>query len=149
MNPCECGHTKDIHFFGDNVDLSTPCMANGCACKGFKPYHTIYRGAKYSPTAGPGAVTKQKPNLAPMIFNPAPSQKVWNHSPDGFSWGFCGSGPAQLALALLLDVTDDGKLATFLHQRFKAEIVANWGESWEISSDEINAWVENNKDTGL
>ncbi|GAJ01677.1 unnamed protein product, partial [marine sediment metagenome] len=30
---------------------------------------------------------------------PGKSQRVWNHSPDGFSWGYEGSGPAQLALA--------------------------------------------------
>ena len=28
---------------------------------------------------------------------------LWNHSPTGFEWGYCGSGPAQLALALLAD----------------------------------------------
>jgi hypothetical protein len=26
-----------------------------------------------------------------------------NHSPTGFSWGYAGSGPAQLALAILAD----------------------------------------------
>src|SRR5467141_965015 len=26
-----------------------------------------------------------------------------NHSPTGFAWGYGGSGPAQLALALLID----------------------------------------------
>lgn len=30
------------------------------------------------------------------------SLKVFNHSPSGFSWGYGGSGPAQLALAILL-----------------------------------------------
>ena len=25
-----------------------------------------------------------------------PSQRVWNHSPDGFAWGYGGGGPAQL-----------------------------------------------------
>jgi hypothetical protein len=28
---------------------------------------------------------------------------VSNHSPDGFEWGYGGSGPAQLALALCID----------------------------------------------
>jgi hypothetical protein len=36
-------------------------------------------------------------------LDPRPSQRLWNHSPDGFEWGFGGSGPAQLALAILLD----------------------------------------------
>ena len=29
--------------------------------------------------------------------------KIMNHSPNGFSWGYSGSGPAQLALAILCD----------------------------------------------
>jgi len=33
-------------------------------------------------------------------LDPIPSQKICNHSPDGFNWGFLGSGPSQLALAL-------------------------------------------------
>lgn len=28
---------------------------------------------------------------------------LFNHSPDGFEWGYGGSGPAQLALAILAD----------------------------------------------
>lgn len=30
-------------------------------------------------------------------------QEIRNHSPDGFNWGYAGSGPAQLALAILAD----------------------------------------------
>jgi len=37
-------------------------------------------------------------------LDPGPSQKIINHSPDGFSWGYGGSGPAQLALAILLEL---------------------------------------------
>lgn len=36
---------------------------------------------------------------------PGPSQKIHNHSPDGFNWGYAGSGPAQLALAIMLELT--------------------------------------------
>jgi hypothetical protein len=32
-----------------------------------------------------------------------PRLDLWNHSPTGFEWGYGGSGPAQLALALLAD----------------------------------------------
>ena len=35
-------------------------------------------------------------------LDPKPSQRAYNHSPDGFNWGYAGSGPAQLALAILL-----------------------------------------------
>lgn len=35
-------------------------------------------------------------------LHPRQSFKLRVHSPDGFSWGYCGSGPAQLAMAVLL-----------------------------------------------
>lgn len=47
---------------------------------------------------------------------------VVNHSPTGFQWGYSGSGPAQLALALLLLVTDK-ETAQRLHQKFKSEFI--------------------------
>ncbi len=35
---------------------------------------------------------------------PLPARcEIWNHSPSGFEWGYGGSGPAQLALAILAD----------------------------------------------
>jgi hypothetical protein len=54
---------------------------------------------------------------------PARSLKVRYHSPDGFSWGFGGSGPAQLALAILLEVTDE-ETATANYQQFKWDVIA-------------------------
>jgi Family of unknown function (DUF6166) len=32
---------------------------------------------------------------------------LFNHSPTGFGWGYGGSGPAQLAVALLADALGD------------------------------------------
>jgi len=40
-------------------------------------------------------------------LSPEPSQAVINHSPDGFNWGYHGSGPAQLAAALALEILGD------------------------------------------
>ena len=94
-----------------------------------------YKGIK---TAEIGSAVVWKDNAT---LSPVPSQQVWHHSPAGFNWGYEGSGPAQLALALLFDVTGSGKLAVQLHQDFKRACVANWGETWEITSDQINAWV--------
>lgn len=59
-------------------------------------------------------------------LGPERSQAVWNHSPDGFSWGYGGSGPAQLALAILLHVTDDEEMSVRLHQAFKESYVSQW-----------------------
>jgi hypothetical protein len=67
-----------------------------------------------------------------------------NHSPSGFSWGYAGSGPAQLALALLADALGDDDLAVRLHQDFKFKVVACWleGERWWITADQIMAVVK-------
>ena len=73
---------------------------------------------------------------------PTESQKVYNHSPDGFEWGYEGSGPAQLALALLLDATFDPEISVALHQPFKREFVATWGDTWQISAKEIYEWAK-------
>lgn len=40
--------------------------------------------------------------ISGVPLSPKPSQSVFNHSPDGFNWGYQGSGPTQLALAILL-----------------------------------------------
>ena len=66
-------------------------------------------------------------------LDPGPSQKVHNHSPDGFNWGYEGSGPAQLALAIILEITGkpDG------YQAFKRQFIAKipQGESFKIWLD--------------
>lgn len=46
-----------------------------------------------------------------------------NHSPTGFEWGYAGSGPAQLALALLADAVGDDHRAVEWHQPFKFAVV--------------------------
>ena len=53
-------------------------------------------------------------------LNPEVSQKIINHSPDGFNWGYGGSGAAQLALAIILKLT--GKANGY--QDFKWNIIA-------------------------
>ena len=68
---------------------------------------------------------------------------LFNHSPTGFSWGYGGSGPAQLALALLADALDDDDRAIRLHHAFKFKVVAAWpeGERWWITAAQIAAVV--------
>ena len=75
-------------------------------------------------------------------LDPSYSQKVFNHSPDGFSWGYSGSGPAQLALALLLEETGRAQ-AVLLHQEFKRAVVARWpwAKFWTLTSQEIRRWI--------
>ena len=57
-------------------------------------------------------------------LTPDRSLEVVNHSPTGFEWGYSGSGPAQLALALLLDYYDDEDIARRYYMEFKTEVVS-------------------------
>lgn len=52
------------------------------------------------------------------------SLRVVNHSPTGFCWGYGGSGPAQLALAILMDHLGDTERAKALYQDFKWKVIA-------------------------
>jgi hypothetical protein len=57
----------------------------------------------------------------------APLPHVERHSPDGFNWGYGGSGPADLALSILAFVSGDGeamKSRPALYQAFKNDVVA-------------------------
>jgi hypothetical protein len=67
-----------------------------------------------------------------------PRHDLRNHSPDGFAWGYGGSGPAQLALALLADLTDD-ETAQRHYQEFKWSFVAklDGGSGWEATEAEL------------
>ena len=67
-----------------------------------------------------------------------PSQKLRNHSPDGFQWGYGGSGPAQLALAILLDHFGDAARAQKYYQRFKSCSVAGFFNEWKLTSGDID-----------
>lgn len=95
-----------------------------------------YRGFRHS-ACGPQLVVKDDD-----ILSLIPSQRLYNHSPDGFQWGYGGSGPAQLALALLYDATGDRDIALGHHQQFKWDYVAGWGDEWQITTEEILAWLE-------
>jgi hypothetical protein len=65
-----------------------------------------------------------------------------NHSPTGFEWGYGGSGPAQLALALLADALGDDQRALRLHQRFKFAFVTKLdGDSWTMRAAVVREWA--------
>jgi hypothetical protein len=67
-----------------------------------------------------------------------------NHSPTGVEWGYGGSGPAQLALALVADHLGDTEQALNIYQRFKWAIVAELPHKyWTLSSREIDQALEN------
>jgi hypothetical protein len=66
-----------------------------------------------------------------------------NHSPTGFAWGYGGSGPAQLALAILADHLGDDARAARLHQRFKWRAIGplNGDAGFVLTGKEVAAHV--------
>lgn len=96
----------------------------------------VYRGKRLSDHAIEVMV-----NENPLLLSS--SLKVRNHSPTGFEWGYLGSGPSQLALAILLDFFEgDKEMALRYYMRFKTAFVSGWEAEWEISSEDIDDWVE-------
>jgi hypothetical protein len=64
--------------------------------------------------------------------------EVRSHSPTGFDWGYSGSGPAQLALALLCEVLHDTERALAIYQLFKSNRITLFNrDHWSLSDVEI------------
>lgn len=64
------------------------------------------------------------------------------HSPDGHTWGYGGSGPAQLALDLLWDVTG-AEPERVVYQRFMRAVIARFDKDkdWQMPAAKIADWL--------
>ncbi len=107
------------------------------------------RGARYRgeiDSEGRTRVLRPDGSTLPL----APSRAWLNHRSTGFEWGHVGSGPAQLALALILDVTGDPDTAREAHQALMWTKVARWpqGEPWAVTDGELRAWLAANRSGG-
>ncbi len=95
----------------------------------------IYRGRRVSPV---------DETLSDVLIavDGKPLKQVVRHSPTGMQWGYGGSGPADLALSILTDVFGGRvELADLYYQQFKRDFIAAWGDSWQISEEEIEQWL--------
>jgi hypothetical protein len=106
-----------------------------------KPPTTTYRGIRVEPgerTASPTLVYVDEKPLSPAL-----SQKIANHSPDGFNWGYGGSGPAQLSLALLLDYYGKDAPELRYYQAFKFRVVGAFPQEqdWALTGEQIEAAI--------
>lgn len=86
------------------------------------------------------AVVEKQPGQEQVT--PQPSLELANHSPSGFGWGYSGSGPVQLALALLLDYTGDKDVALTHYTEFKNRVVSQLDCSypegyWRLTGTDI------------
>jgi hypothetical protein len=72
----------------------------------------------------------------------SPRLDLKEYSADGFEWGYGNSGPSQLALAILADVTGSDDYALRHHIWFKLEVISRlpW-HGWELSGQQVWAWI--------
>ena len=95
------------------------------------------------------AIVEKRPGQERLT--PERSLELVNHSPSGFEWGYGGSGPAQLALALLLDYTGDEAVALDHYQELKTEVVSQLACAgsegrWRLTASEIDAALRETSD---
>lgn len=88
---------------------------------------------------GPGTVMVQPDDRELENHN---ERDDWpNHSPDGFQVGYNGSGPAQLAFALLADVFDTDTAWEHYQQFKKEEIATIEADRFKLTEDYIRDQV--------
>ena len=67
---------------------------------------------------------------------------IRRYSENGFEWTYDGPESRQLALAILADHLDDADRALSLVEPFTREVVANFDNTWEMTSNDVAAAVE-------
>lgn len=60
-----------------------------------------------------------------------------------FEWSYEGDEPMQLSLAILNEYYGDQQKALSVTERFMKEIVANFDNDWELTSEDIRSTLLN------
>jgi hypothetical protein len=104
----------------------------------------VYEGRRLNPEEKTVSPTE-------VLVDSKPLKHYVRHSPDGFNWGYGGSGPAELARCILIDFFGEKPKAKHygvapkadrLYQKFKWAFVGHWKEQWRITSEEIENWLK-------
>jgi len=70
-------------------------------------------------------------------------EEVRSHSPDGFCWGYNGSGPSQLALVIMIETFDSMDLALRYYQKFKDSVISKkpMDLNFRLTETEVQEWM--------
>ncbi len=96
----------------------------------------------YRGNGGRGTVT-----VVPYTGLVYPLPHLVKHSPDGFAWGYGGSGPSDLARSMLMHhLTESGwhkdwYTVNHYYMDFKWDIIAQLPDDFELTSHEIDTWL--------
>ena len=66
-----------------------------------------------------------------------PRNDLRDHSPGGFAWGYDGSGPTQLALALAVNVLGSDQLGLDHYDQLRALVARLPHQFWELTEDQV------------
>lgn len=135
---CQCGcggmnHGKNFHGMGDSQTgnpMAIPVIGE--------------KAIREKGSAGliVGEAESRAVFIDGVYLTPHRSQELRNHSPNGFCWGYGGSGPSQLALAILLEFADE-LTALDNYQIFKWEIIAKlpMDENFSFPMSKVKDWL--------
>jgi hypothetical protein len=133
----EVGSTKLSRCFGEFAEI--PGRERAC-CLAFVGYSVWRREDN-----GDGNSIDQQVFIIRdgQVRSLSPHHDLRNHSPYGFSWGYLGSGPAQLSLAMLMEVLQDWTRVQRIYQIFKERLIAEIPQhvNWTADGADIYALV--------
>jgi hypothetical protein len=130
-----CPEVADYRF--TNVTKLAQDFRDGRFAAAFPPLKTYtgYRLPGEQDTAGPGLVTVHQEGRPPRPLDPRFDLR---QAADGMNWGFGGSGPSQLALALAADVLGDDEAALDVHRRLKSRLIAGLPrDGWALTEEQV------------
>lgn len=132
------GREEDATLSKHAHEHSAFCPASGRIASGKRRngmYNVVITGTRL-PTGRPIVVVWIERQGDSLRMRP----DLRNHSPAGPEWGYEGSGPAQLALAVLAEVLGDD-VALAHYQAFKREVIArlDW-HGWRLTAVQVWDW---------
>jgi hypothetical protein len=108
----------------------------------------VIRGYRQNQHGGAVLVTLDD---APLGLPPLLPNEL-RHSPAGFNFGYLGSGPAELARAILIALVPDDPVVRHpgCYQRFKAEVIARLqGDGFTLPSTAVENWYRAWRDSAV
>lgn len=123
-------YTRSVHI------IEAPTLENLSMTPRIDPLLVTFNGARTKEGAQVNIVVDGVSRPLPFHLAVAP------HSPDGFEWGYGGSGPSQLALAMCVELLGPQE-ALKVYQLVKERVVAPIkGSKWALRAGEIMEAIE-------